>query len=207
MDGFLGTIMMCGFNFAPRNYAFCQGAALPIAQNTALYSLLGTEFGGDGRSTFNLPNLGGGLVPGGQGSFPGLSAKAVGEIHGRETCTLAVSHLPSHDHEIAEQIPGRTVDVRSEAALQANKSTPDAASPENNYCAPAQSGMSKLNSYATTPDTTMNSEAIDIQTTGSFNADNLQISFTGGGQPVSLIQPMLILNFVICTHGEYPARS
>jgi microcystin-dependent protein len=109
MEGYLGTIMMCGFNFAPRNWAFCQGAALPISQNAALYSLLGVAFGGDGRVTFNLPNLGGGLVPGGQGSFPGLNTKTIGEIHGRETYSLSVNNLPSHNHGIAEEVPGGTV--------------------------------------------------------------------------------------------------
>lgn len=207
MEGYLGTIMMCGFNFAPKNYAFCMGGSLAIAQNAALYSLLGSTFGGDARTTFNLPNLAGGRVPGGQGTSPGLVPKEMGQFYGHENYQLTVAEIPSHDHQLAERTPGATVQVASNATLQANKTSPDSTSPENNYCGPTKSGLNLINSFATTADTTMNSGAIDIQTTGTFNCSNLTVSNTGESMPIPLEQPTLIVNFVICIDGLFPSRS
>jgi microcystin-dependent protein len=96
-DQFLGEIRMVGFNFAPQGWAMCNGQILPIQQNTALFSLLGTNYGGDGRSTFGLPNL--------QATFPmhwgngdGLTERVVGETGGAQTVTLLQSELAGHQH-------------------------------------------------------------------------------------------------------------
>lgn len=97
MEPFLGEIMMFGGNFAPRGWALCNGQLLPIAQNTALFSLLGTNYGGDGRSTFGLPNLQG-RAPMFYGTGPGLSAYQIGEMSGVESVTLGVNAIPSHTH-------------------------------------------------------------------------------------------------------------
>jgi len=96
-DPFLGEIQIFGFNFSPRGWAFCDGQLLPIAQYTALFSLLGTYYGGDGRTTFALPDLRG-RVPLNDGSGPGLSPKRIGEVGGRETNTLDINHMASHSH-------------------------------------------------------------------------------------------------------------
>ena len=98
-DQFVGEIrMFCG-NFAPLGWAFCDGSVLPIAQNTALFSLLGTSYGGDGRATFALPNLQGALpVHAGASAGPGLSQRQVGEIGGRDTVALGTAELPAHGH-------------------------------------------------------------------------------------------------------------
>jgi microcystin-dependent protein len=207
MEGYIGTIMMCGFNFAPEKYAFCMGGSLAINQNAALYSLLGSTFGGDDRTVFKLPNLGGGRVPGGQGAFPGFGTKEMGQSYGSENCSLTAPNLPSHSHGMAEQVPGQTLNITSTATLYANKSKPDRPSPEDNYCAPTKSGLNQLDSFASAPDATMNSDAIDIQTTGTFNVNNLTITHTGDGVPFPLEQPTLILNFVICLEGLFPSRS
>jgi microcystin-dependent protein len=95
MEPLLGSIMMFGFNFAPRGWAFCQGQLLPISQNTALFSLLGTTYGGDGRTNFALPDFRGRL-PIGMGQAPGLSDIQQGEASGWETASLTASNLPSH---------------------------------------------------------------------------------------------------------------
>src|ERR671937_737164 len=94
---FLGMIATYGFNFAPRGWAMCNGQILPIAQNTALFSLLGTTYGGNGQTTFALPDLRGrfGL---GQGEGPGLTARARGERAGTESVALSESELPTHTH-------------------------------------------------------------------------------------------------------------
>ena len=96
-EPFIGQIIMSGFNFAPRGYATCDGQLLSIAQNTALFSLLGTQFGGDGRVTFGLPDLRG-RVPVHQGQGPGLTNRVMGEESGQETHTLISTEMPMHNH-------------------------------------------------------------------------------------------------------------
>ena len=99
-EPFIAQIMLFGGNFAPRGWAFCSGQLLPIAQNTALFSLLGTTFGGNGQTTFALPDLRG-RVPVHPGQGPGLSNVLLGEVGGSETRTLSVGQLPSHSHGAA----------------------------------------------------------------------------------------------------------
>ena len=99
MNPFIGQIMMFGGNFAPRGWALCQGQLLPIAQNTALFSILGTTYGGDGRTTFGLPELRGRVVVG-RGRGPGLSNYNLGQKGGSQTNTLSISNLPQHNHNV-----------------------------------------------------------------------------------------------------------
>lgn len=96
-EPFLGQIMTAGFNFAPRGWAFCNGQILSIQQNTALFSLLGTTYGGNGVSTFALPNLQS-RVPVHVGQGPGLTARVLGELGGEEKHTLLVPEMPMHNH-------------------------------------------------------------------------------------------------------------
>ncbi len=97
MDPFIGEIRMLGFNFAPQGWAFCDGQLVPISQNEALFALLGTQFGGDGYSYFNLPDLRG-RIPVHRGAGMGLRPKDMGESGGLEAATLTESQLPSHRH-------------------------------------------------------------------------------------------------------------
>lgn len=111
-EPFTGEIRMFGFNFAPRNWAFCNGQLLPISQNSALFSLLGTMYGGDGRTTFGLPNLQS-RVPVHQGTGPGLSNRQMGQTGGAETVTLTIPEMPSHTHNVqmmAESRPANSTD-------------------------------------------------------------------------------------------------
>lgn len=96
---FVGEIRIVGFNFAPTGWAACDGQLIPIPQNTALFSLLGTFYGGDGRSTFALPNLRG-SAPIGVGQSSGLSSYATGESAGSATVTLLSSEMPVHTHQM-----------------------------------------------------------------------------------------------------------
>lgn len=97
MDPFIGEIRPFAFSFAPKGWAFCQGQLMPISQNTALFSLLGTYYGGDGKSNFALPDLqGSALVGTGQG--PGLSQYSLGQAGGVPTVTLLTSEMPVHNH-------------------------------------------------------------------------------------------------------------
>jgi microcystin-dependent protein len=96
-DPFVAEIRIFAFNFAPKGWAFCHGQLMPISQNTALFSLLGTTYGGDGKSTFALPDLQG-SAPMHPGQGPGLSLHDLGEIGGSDTVTLLESEIPSHSH-------------------------------------------------------------------------------------------------------------
>ena len=98
-EPFVGEIRMFGFNFAPQGWALCNGQLLPISQNTALFSLLGTTYGGDGRTTFALPDMRS-RVPVCQGQGPGLSSYAEGQAGGAETVTLAAAQMPGHTHPV-----------------------------------------------------------------------------------------------------------
>jgi len=96
---FIGEIKIVGFNFAPRGYALCNGQLISIAQNTALFSLLGTTYGGNGQTTYALPNLQS-RVPVHQGQGPGLSSRVMGEQSGQENHTLLTTELPAHTHSV-----------------------------------------------------------------------------------------------------------
>jgi microcystin-dependent protein len=121
-DQFLGEIRLVGFNFAPTGWAQCNGQLLPISQNTALFALLGTMYGGDGKTTFALPNLQG-SAPVHRGQGPGLTDRVQGEVGGESALTLLVNEMPAHSHQASGvaasgqtspknnvwgQLPGRT---------------------------------------------------------------------------------------------------
>src|SRR5579875_2732614 len=99
MNPFLGELRLVGFNFAPQGWAFADGAILSIQQNTALFSLLGTTYGGNGATTFALPDLRG-RVPVGMGNGPGLTPATIGENFGVESVTLLTTQIPSHTHGV-----------------------------------------------------------------------------------------------------------
>ena len=99
MDPFVAEIRIFPFNFAPKGWAWCDGQLLPLSQNTALFSLLGTTYGGDGKSTFALPDLEG-RAPMHPGQGPGLSLHDLGETGGSETVTLLESEIPAHSHNL-----------------------------------------------------------------------------------------------------------
>ncbi|HMQ87101.1 MAG TPA: tail fiber protein [Flavilitoribacter sp.] len=124
MNPFIGQIQPYGFNFAPRGWALCDGQLLPIAQNTALFSLIGTYYGGNGQTTFALPDLRG-RTPLHQGHGAGLSLREIGENGGTETVTLTISNLASHNHPV--QMP-------------VNNAAPNTDEPANAFLAAIQSG-------------------------------------------------------------------
>jgi microcystin-dependent protein len=129
-DPFVAEIRIFPFNFAPRGWAFCNGQLLPISQNTALFSLLGTTYGGNGSSNFALPDLQG-RAPMHPGQGPGLSPHDLGETSGSETVTLLESEIPSHNHSLmAQSVPlggsanpaGNTLNRVASGNLYANSS-------------------------------------------------------------------------------------
>lgn len=118
---FVGEIRMFGCNFAPRNYVFCNGQLMPISQNTALFSLLGTTYGGNGQTNFALPNLQGRVPMGfGPGAGPGLTPRDLGELGGSEGVTLQQAEMPAHGHGVTAQSSRADRANASGAALAAS---------------------------------------------------------------------------------------
>jgi microcystin-dependent protein len=180
-DPFLGEIKIAGFNFAPVGYAFCNGQTLPIAQNTALFSLLGTTYGGNGQTTFALPNLQS-RVPIHFGQGPGLSSYALGQQAGTENVTLTTGQMPAHNHPLTGTV-----------AVQANN---DNTGLVNNPTSKRLGASGNIFSAGT--DELVNMAPL---------ASNLAIGSIGGSQPLSILQPYLALNFIIALQGIFPSRN
>lgn len=124
VDPFIGEIRIMGFNFPPKGWAQCNGQLMPISQNTALFSLLGTMYGGDGRSTFALPDLEGRATMS-WGRGPGLSDRRQGEPGGEESVTLSEAQMPSHQHMAgASTFPGNSGDPTDRGLGEASGATP-----------------------------------------------------------------------------------
>lgn len=189
---FLGEIRMVGFTFAPRGWAFCHGQILSIAQNTALFSLLGTTYGGNGTTTFALPNLGG-RIPVGEGQSPGTSTHILGQMAGTENVTLTTAQMPAHDHSLA--ISGESINL----AQQASSGNGTIAEP-GPTAVPAKvaSGLNALDAYSTDADTTLH------PVTGTITG-NTQLN--GSSLPFDVMQPYTVINFVIALEGLFPSRN
>lgn len=174
---FIGEIQLFGFNFNPRGWAFCNGATLPIAQNTALFSLLGTIYGGNGQTTFQLPNFAG-RAGCQQGQGQGLSPRTLGEVFGTNTVTLTSNQIPQHNHGL---------NAFSQTVAGSGTGTPT-----------ANGGLSFLGSSTTSK--TFNTAPLNTQ----MAANMIQPS-QGGGQPHQNQQPYLGINFCIALQGIYPS--
>ena len=154
-EPFIGEICIFGFNFAPRGWAFCDGQLLPISQNTALFSLLGTTYGGDGRTTFRLPNLQG-AAPLHPGQGPGLSLYRLGQTGGAQAVTLLTSEIPNHQH----QALANTTGTQTERSTNNTWSTPGTGRGLNIYdpapgSAPQMSAQALQASGGSTPHNNM----------------------------------------------------
>ncbi|SDR83573.1 Microcystin-dependent protein [Formosa sp. Hel1_31_208] len=181
-DTYIGVIEMFGGNFAPRNWAFCNGQLLAISQYQALFSILGTTYGGDGRTTFALPDLRG-RVPKHVGNGPGLQPVTLGEKAGRETVGLTTGNLPSHAHD------GSSLS----ATLGCNEEDGDNDEPSGRNIGIASAG------------TPYNSSPNDASFGGGSVSGNTGLQ--GGNQPFDIQNPFLGMNYIICMQGLYPPRS
>jgi microcystin-dependent protein len=176
-EPFIGEIILFAGNYAPAGWAFCNGQLLPISQNTALFSLLGTTYGGDGQTTFALPDLRG-RTPIGSGSGPGLTSRALGERAGAETHTLTTAELPPHSHDLQLDLFG--------SSSPAHHRHPGDRVP----------GSTLDSAYSdATGLTPMAVEAIDGAALSA-----------GGGQPHNNMPPFLGLNYLIALVGIFPPR-
>lgn len=176
-EPFIGEIQMFGFNFNPRGWAFCNGATLPISQNTALFSLIGTTYGGNGQSTFQLPNFAG--RAGCQlGRGPGLTTRMPGEPFGADSVALTMDKVPSHNHGVyafSQSAPGS-----------------GSHSPVDNGGLSFLATSTASKTYIEPPSNTQ-------------MADNMVGMSSGNGSPHPNQQPYLGVNFCIALVGVYPS--
>lgn len=177
-DFFLGEVRMFGGNFAPRFWAFCDGQLLSIAQYSALFSLIGTTYGGDGRTTFALPDLRG-RVPMSQGQGAGLSARVIGERSGTETVTLISTQLPAHSH-----------------ALNATTAQGSLTGPGPTALLGTPAGANSI--FYAVPGTSSVNPVPMAQTS---------VGLDGGNQGHSNLMPTLCISFIIALQGIFPSRN
>ncbi|OXY82978.1 phage tail protein [Oceanimonas doudoroffii] len=202
-DSYIGVIQALGFQFAPENWGYCAGGLIPIQQNTALYSLLGTIYGGDARTVFALPDLRG-RVPVGQFQGPGLSPWNMGMRPGYEVTSLSVLELPVHSHGHAYGGQNGSIDVQVAGQLGSQ----DAPSTGDYLAGPSRRGRPAGNLFApadSQPLVAVHS-LVDDPGQGFINA-GLTIDVSGDNGDVSLEQPNQVINYCICMDGIYPSRS
>ncbi len=178
MNPFIGEIMMFGGNFAPRGWAFCDGQLLSIASNTALFSILGTTYGGDGRTTFGLPELRG-RIPMHAGNGPGLTPRSLGQKFGTQTNNMNVLQMPAHNHAAQVSVPVSEDDA----------ATGDA----GGFLANISGG---IKAYRPDHDATYGGGPIGAV-----------VGNTGNNQPINNLQPTQVINYIIALQGIFPSRS
>ena len=186
MEGYIGEIRMFGGNFAPRAWAFCNGQLLAISQNTALFSILGTIYGGDGRTSFALPDLRG-RIPYSSGTGPGLSPIRQGERAGTETNTMNILTMAAHSHFTTKSEGTLTIKV-SEATADENSASGNLLTEVNPNPFYASTGGNE--SYA--------AGAAAISATAGM---------TGNSQPINNMEPIITAHYIICLQGIFPSRS
>ncbi len=178
MEGVIGYTTMFAGTFAPRNWSLCQGQTISIASNTALFSILGTTYGGNGTTTFMLPNLQGRKIVG-AGNGPGLSPYTLGQNGGSENVTLTLNQMPAHIHPL--QI---TATTKGTDEIGTN-SEPEGAWYAGNGAGYSGTSNAKMQAYNV----------------------NITMSTVGAGTPYEILQPYLGMNYIICQFGVFPARS
>lgn len=215
MDFFLGGIIQFGGNFAPRDWAFCHGQIVSINQNQALYAILGTIWGGDGRTSFALPDLRG-RVPSGFGQGYGLSNVFMGQKFGQEICILSLAQMPVHSHSAIFQGTGGLVEnpISATGKLKvATNGTEQKTATSNSDAINADGisiGPSSANLYRADATTYQELDCVDVTVSGNsggITGGTVSIDNNGGSQPFSIMQPTLGVNFIICLEGVFPSRN
>lgn len=203
MESFIGTILIWPMNWAPQNWAICDGSLLPIQQNAALFSLLGTTFGGNGTTTFALPDLRG-RMPIGMGQGPGLPGYTVGQQGGVASTALTLDNLPAHTHAASFTPSGG-----GSASVSISTDVPSAATPvlangDTAYLANANAGALLKGLYTKTAPAQGATATIPVN--GGGGSGTVTVSPAGNGQAFDNHPPFLGINFIICVNGIYPSR-
>ncbi|WP_160717083.1 phage tail protein [Chitinophaga solisilvae] len=197
MEPLLASIILFAGNFNPKGWMFCWGQILSIAQNTTLFSLLGTTFGGNGMTTFGLPDLRG-RFPMGTGQGPGLPNMELGQIGGTISTTLLITNMPAHNH---------TGTIASASVAQAASAAAATTNTPGSTVVPAQLPVfgagptaQQIKGYGVPDNTTFLAPTTNV--TGTIN-----VGIAGGSQPFSIMNPYLGMNYIIAIEGVYPSRS
>jgi len=207
MDAFIGMISPFGFNFAPRQWGMCNGALIGINQNSALFSLLGTYYGGDGRTTFGLPDLRGRSAVG-YGHAPGLSSYSIGIAGGSERQTLTALQMPSHTHSATfTPTAGDPIHVEVEVSTDSGETT---TASDGSYLATPVAGPSPQDQPEKIyrADSGTGTAVLGGVTAMGGGASGLvTVGHTGGNQSFSLLNPFQAINYSICMYGIFPSRN
>ncbi|HVI45059.1 MAG TPA: tail fiber protein [Chitinophaga sp.] len=196
MDPLLATILLFGGNFNPRGWAFCYGSIISIAQNTALFSLLGTTYGGNGQTTFALPDLRGRAAIG-WGNAPGIGNYDIGQVGGTISTTLTINNMPAHIH--TADISQLTVSPSASSALATTNVPANGQVPAQLPTIGSGPGATVINAYGTKDNTvTLGSGVV---------GGSVTINPTGGTQPFSIQNPYLALSYIIAMEGVFPSRG
>jgi microcystin-dependent protein len=225
MDAFMGTVLPVAFNYPPRGWMFCNGQTIPIQQNSAMFALLGTMYGGDGQNTFGLPDLRGRVIVGSQAQGPGLANVSQGEkagtnnvtviANGTVNVTLSLANLPAHNHPATLNLGAfnATTHVTVGSATTGGFS----ALANNGGLTATAGGPSGAAIYL--PAGTAPSSPVDLGgvTTTVTGSGTVSTGNTGTGTPVvapvvtnatvSIMQPYLGLNYIIAMEGIFPSRN
>lgn len=225
MDAFMGTVLPVAFNYPPRGWMFCNGQTIPIQQNSAMFALLGTMYGGDGQNTFALPDLRGRVIVGSQGQGPGLANVSQGDragtnnvtviANGAVNVTLSLANLPAHNHPATLNLD--TLSATTHVTVGAATAGGFTAAPNNGGLTATASGASGAAIYlpaGTAPTSPVDLGGVTTMVTGS---GTVTTGNTGTGTPlvapvvtnatVSVMQPYLGLNYIIAMEGIFPSRN
>ncbi|WP_024871750.1 phage tail protein [Tolumonas lignilytica] len=203
-DAYIGQICVVAGTYCPRNTAEAAGQILAVSSNQALFSLLSNTYGGDGRTTFALPDLRG-RGPVGWGTGPGLSAHQVGQKFGNETIIQTVSQMPVHNHA-AMFTPGSGSAVTISALSTQGAGTLSVPQDGSMLAASLATGSSSANIYAPSGTTGATVKLGGVSGGGSTSGGTVTVNPTGNGQPMNIVPPEIAMHYCIVTNGVYPPR-
>ena len=210
-DFYQGGIVLFGGLYAPRGFAYCRGQTIAISQNQALFAILGTTWGGNGRTSFGLPDLRG-TAPIGSGQFPGQPNVILGQHLGTQIVALSQAQLPSHSHS-AQFTPiggGDGSAPQATVTVNAHDGMGDEQNAKGNYWATAGGGLTSVeNSYSKNAGATMATDAVQVTITGGggITGGTVTVQPTGAGASFSIMQPSLGIDYIIALQGTFPPRS
>ena len=192
MDGTIGEVRIFGGTFAPQYWFSCTGSIVDINQFTALFSIIGTYYGGDGRTTFGLPDIRARAIMG-AGQAPGLTDRRLSEFGGQIKMYLSHLSMPSHTHTAA--LPPSVSETANPPAYNGTEALTNI--PGNNYPAKTADGT---NIYSPDYDTVMGECYVDLSYSPNTGS-------TGEGAYFDIMQPSIVVNYIICALGDYPSRN
>jgi microcystin-dependent protein len=207
MESFIGTIAIYGFNYAPQEWMMCQGQQLAVSQYSALYSLIGIAFGGDGRVSFNLPDLQARMPVGFGHSVSVGESYNLGQAGGTSRVVLNSNNLPPvppHTHQASASVPAPSVSVKVSTNTAGNQTTPSA---QNSYLSASGGGTGSATIWSSVLENVVDLGGVEVTSSPSSVSVQPAVAFAGASYPIVTQSPFLALNFCIAVTGLYPPRS